>query len=296
MEQVCLKRSDKLWPWYGLTLIYLGLGALVLYDRWGEVGSLFEPPGTTPGRLPLNSIGDILAGFFAPLAFLWLFVATQLQRKELRLQREELADTRRVLSEQKSEMQRSAEESNLQTSIMQRNLDTANAKQIYDEYSLKMYFEARSIYADKNCTLQYLKYSRKYPVYDEMDWCDYSCRITNFSPSIYLSPTDASTIDGFIEAISQTLKDAEYNTANPQETRILYEAANHSAWIVLIKVIAFVDGAIANADIHGNELIKLRVQNLELAALRNTAKALKERFEGAPDTNTEASATQQSLQ
>lgn len=111
-----------------LTVVYLGFGAIVLYDRWGEVGSLFEPPGATPGRLPLNSIGDILAGFFAPLAFLWLFVATQLQRKELRLQREELADTRRVSGEQKAELKRSVEESNLQTAIMQKTLDASRSQ------------------------------------------------------------------------------------------------------------------------------------------------------------------------
>lgn len=38
--------------------------------------------------LPPNAQGDFLAGAFAPLAFLWLFIATMLQRDELQLQRQ----------------------------------------------------------------------------------------------------------------------------------------------------------------------------------------------------------------
>jgi hypothetical protein len=121
-------RTDALWPYYCATILYLGIGVIVLIDRWGEVGSLFEPPGPLSGKLPLNSIGDVLAGFFAPLAFLWLFAATQLQRTELRLQREELADTRSVLNEQRIELERSAKESNEQTRIMQRTLEASQSR------------------------------------------------------------------------------------------------------------------------------------------------------------------------
>lgn len=39
----------------------------------------------------LNNIGDFLAGVFAPLAFLWLFIGIRVQSLELRIQAEELA-------------------------------------------------------------------------------------------------------------------------------------------------------------------------------------------------------------
>lgn len=52
---------------------------------------------TDGSGLKPNELGDFLAGTFAPLAFLWLFVATMLQRQELALQREELAQSRKAL-------------------------------------------------------------------------------------------------------------------------------------------------------------------------------------------------------
>lgn len=45
-------------------------------------------------RLTLNAFGDFLAGICAPLAFLWLFVATMVQSQELAAQRAELKLTR----------------------------------------------------------------------------------------------------------------------------------------------------------------------------------------------------------
>lgn len=48
----------------------------------------------------LNEVGDFLAGVFTPLAFGWLVYGYLLQSKELRLQREELALTRRQFGEQ----------------------------------------------------------------------------------------------------------------------------------------------------------------------------------------------------
>ena len=48
----------------------------------------------------LNELGDFLAGVFTPLAFGWLVCGYLLQSKELRLQREELALTRKQLGKQ----------------------------------------------------------------------------------------------------------------------------------------------------------------------------------------------------
>ncbi|MCJ2032804.1 hypothetical protein [Methylobacterium sp. J-068] len=191
-------RGDALWPWYFLTVLYLGFGALVLYDRWGEVGSLFEPPGTAPGRLPLNSIGDILAGFFAPLAFLWLFVATQLQRKELRLQREELAETRDILAEQKLELQKSAEESNRQIAIMQKSNLFSESREIYELSNLQLYYISRELYKNKQIRLSALELHK---AHEENDWRHIKIGVLDFSREIYLSATDSSTVDLFLRII-----------------------------------------------------------------------------------------------
>ena len=95
--------------------------------------------------LKLNEMGDVLAGVFAPLAFFWLFVATSLQRRELRLQRIELANTRAVMDEQRHELKRSVEESNKQTEIMQRTVEAAQSRDVYDEFKLRLYYLAKYI-------------------------------------------------------------------------------------------------------------------------------------------------------
>ncbi|MDV2984780.1 UNVERIFIED_CONTAM: hypothetical protein Q9R58_10715 [Methylobacteriaceae bacterium AG10] len=132
--------ADRLWPWYLITGLYLAGCGIVLFDRSTEFGEFFKPADGSAGRLRLNEIGDIAAGIFAPLAFLWLFVATQLQRRELRLQRAELAETRQVLSEQQRELEKSARESTHQTDIMQRTLETTLTTALYNEFSLNLFY------------------------------------------------------------------------------------------------------------------------------------------------------------
>lgn len=72
-----------------------------------------------------NEIGDFLAGLFAPVAFILLACAVVMQRQELKVTREELADNREVVAEQLKQIriqtamladqQRKAEESAKQT-------------------------------------------------------------------------------------------------------------------------------------------------------------------------------------
>jgi hypothetical protein len=59
--------------------------------------------------LGLNELGDMLGGGFAPLAFLWLFVATMMQSQELRLQRKEIEENREVMKEQAEAAKKQAE-------------------------------------------------------------------------------------------------------------------------------------------------------------------------------------------
>jgi hypothetical protein len=91
------------------------------------------------GRLSLNEIGDTLAGVFAPLAFLWFFVSTSLQRLELK-------ETRLVLAQQQKELAQSAKETADQTKIMQQQLETARSEEVFGEHRLRMYYLAKYLF------------------------------------------------------------------------------------------------------------------------------------------------------
>ncbi|MCB1452929.1 MAG: hypothetical protein KDJ43_04730 [Rhizobiaceae bacterium] len=67
-------------------------------------------------------MGDFVAGIFAPLAFIWLAAAVFLQGRELRLQRKQLDENRRVAEEQRDEMRESTRLLSLQTETFEREL------------------------------------------------------------------------------------------------------------------------------------------------------------------------------
>lgn len=186
------KTVESLWPWLSITALYIFFVGWIVFDRWSEIGSLFEPPKPNEARLPLHNIGDLLAGIFAPLAFLWLFVATLLQRKELRLQREELAETRSVLAEQQRELERAAVESSHQTEIMRQTLDATMSKSIYDEFNLQLYFLAKT----------WVKTNRRYVHLDSKEEVEYSSMyflaVNEFSTPSQETP---SSIDSFYDEI-----------------------------------------------------------------------------------------------
>jgi hypothetical protein len=112
-----------------LTIVWLVLLLALGWFRSGDFLPLHV--SSQPGKLSLNEIGDFLAGIFAPLAFLWFFVSTSLQRIELQ-------ETREVLSKQQKELAQSARESSDQTRIMQHQLETSRSREVYEEHRLRM--------------------------------------------------------------------------------------------------------------------------------------------------------------
>ncbi|OCJ33436.1 hypothetical protein [Agrobacterium tumefaciens] len=66
-------------------------------------GATEDSYGSFVERRNLNSLGDFLAGLFAPVAFLWLIVTAFVQMQEL-------ADTRKEMSQQRKAMQDQVEE------------------------------------------------------------------------------------------------------------------------------------------------------------------------------------------
>lgn len=106
------------------------------------------------GELPLNTQGDTLAGFFAPLAFLWLFIATMIQSQELAAQRKEIEDNRAVMQEQSDAAKDQARFLEAQTDAMKQQtqllVEQVNIAQLSAERTHKVaLFEKRiEIYND----------------------------------------------------------------------------------------------------------------------------------------------------
>jgi hypothetical protein len=130
-----------------VTFVFLALIWLLLkarFPEWWPLESPIPPGAEEPARLTLSEIGNVLAGIFAPLAFLWLFIATILQRQELELQREELRETREVLSQ-------TANANRDQAILMKESLSIAQKSNEYDYFSLLLYY----------CALSWKKINRK---------------------------------------------------------------------------------------------------------------------------------------
>lgn len=74
-----------------ITVLYLiGLGSLI---GWQKLVDFLSSPD-------LNEIGDFLAGFFSPLAFIWLVAAVLTQRQELNETRNQFDENQKVTEAQ----------------------------------------------------------------------------------------------------------------------------------------------------------------------------------------------------
>lgn len=83
------------------TVFYLAGFACLLYGRWGELN-----------RLPLNELGDFLAGAFGPLAILWLVLGFFQQGIELRQNSEALLLQARELGNSVEQQEKLAKTAN----------------------------------------------------------------------------------------------------------------------------------------------------------------------------------------
>ncbi|WP_404294168.1 hypothetical protein ACD578_28440 (plasmid) [Microvirga sp. RSM25] len=117
------------------TALWLLIAVLIVVPRWNDLATA-----------PADTIGDTLSGFVAPLAFLWLIVATWLQRQELSLQRKELEETRQVLADQQRELENTAKENAEQTRIMQQTFQTSREHSVFEEHKLRLYYLAQYIH------------------------------------------------------------------------------------------------------------------------------------------------------
>jgi len=121
-QQGEVARSHSL-TWWGLggTALYLILSGLYVAPRWSDILSL-----------PPNEVGDLLAGFCSPLAFLWLVLGFLQQGQELRasvraleLQGEEL---RNSVEQQRQLVEVAREEMNFQMRRIAHDDEVENQK------------------------------------------------------------------------------------------------------------------------------------------------------------------------
>ena len=114
-----------------LTILWLAAsGYLVWHSKASTAGS--ECLSSIPCLKP-NEWGDLLAGLFAPIAFLWLVATVWIQSDELRLQREELALTRAEMKYTREVMKEQAEESRKQAEFVGTQTDILKRGQIDEE-------------------------------------------------------------------------------------------------------------------------------------------------------------------
>lgn len=76
------------------------------------------PPSKYSSCLTPSELGDLSAGIFAPLAFIWLVIAVLMQSKELAMQRVELTGMRSAMQAQAEQAGKNAEFIEQQTKIM----------------------------------------------------------------------------------------------------------------------------------------------------------------------------------
>ena len=107
-------RGPKSAIFWLLTLAYLTWIAVEAWANWIAVLAL-----------PIREWGNLLAGIFSPLAFLWLLYAALAQRTELELQREELRESNRTQRAQEDQLARQVAAMLAQERVLSRQADAA---------------------------------------------------------------------------------------------------------------------------------------------------------------------------
>ncbi|UYZ08257.1 hypothetical protein CFBP5507_04415 [Agrobacterium salinitolerans] len=135
--------------------VLTGLWAVVVaYLVWETIR--VSPQGDCGSWLPcleLNEWGDLLAGIFAPVAFLWLVATVLIQSDELREQRKELALTRQEMKYSRDVMKEQAEEARAQAIYLGRQTDLLNeeAVQRRSESAFAQFQSLIDIYITSSC-------------------------------------------------------------------------------------------------------------------------------------------------
>ncbi|MGV2141367.1 hypothetical protein ACQZ45_25595 [Agrobacterium sp. 16-2014-1-2a] len=120
-----------------ITILYLGVISIEakLSGDWA----------TKVDAEKLNSLGDFLAGLFAPVAFLWLIVTVFLQKQELKLTRDELIEQRKAMQDQAKEAKANTVFVEKQTNIMSDQAEQAKIT-YFKNRKLQMFDKRMELY------------------------------------------------------------------------------------------------------------------------------------------------------
>ena len=98
---------------WGAGIVTVGLLGLCAWYSLTHLDAVYS--------LKPNEIGDTFAGLFAALAFTWLFAGILIQSEELKLQREEIKETRKTFEAQRQEMAAGTKQAKAQAEAVQAN-------------------------------------------------------------------------------------------------------------------------------------------------------------------------------
>ncbi|CUX69352.1 MULTISPECIES: hypothetical protein [Agrobacterium] len=154
---------------------------------------------------PVNEVGDTLAGFFAPLAFLWLAGAVYIQSQELSAQREELNETQELMKQQLIVAQEQVKETRASTSLFEKQtaiLVAEHEKRLQDasnkefDEDLNLFFSQLKGLAD-GLRLTVYYFHDDFQVGPEHQQL-YSAQSTGVFTAAYSFPTIEHSIDTFV--------------------------------------------------------------------------------------------------
>ncbi|MDA5241027.1 hypothetical protein EXN32_22470 [Agrobacterium tumefaciens] len=193
-----------------LTTLYLGV---IIYEVL-----IVGASGEWIDNNKLNSLGDFLAGLFAPVAFLWLVVTVFLQKQELALTRQEMVETREVMIEQAAEARAQKEFVEQQTAIMKRQADLAE-ESYKKSRKLEMFDKRMEIYDE-------IKRYTEMPFYDFMDGATYMDFLHLINKARYVFAGDEN-ISNWMHDLSEVV----YSCSNEPENveNLKYEWENISS-------------------------------------------------------------------
>ncbi|UDL90339.1 hypothetical protein LGH82_02845 [Mesorhizobium sp. PAMC28654] len=124
------------------TWVNIGLAITVLYFGGCIVAWYKGGPGhflTIPDTMSLEAFSSVLTGVAAPLAFLWLFVATMVQSQELALQRHQIEQNRQVAEGQAASAERTADFIGTQTELLQQQMRLHQLEQADGAQSVRQF-------------------------------------------------------------------------------------------------------------------------------------------------------------
>ena len=118
-----------------------------------------------------NEIGDLLAGFSAPLGFLWFVIALfhqkqqiAMQAEELSLQREELQETRKTLEAQRDEMAEAAKQAKAQADALEASMEIQRYQHISAKISASEHEMQNLLNKNIGKFFPYLDINKEFPL------------------------------------------------------------------------------------------------------------------------------------